>query len=468
MVEKMKIIQRILNDKSFLKKTFAITVPVALQNLLSNVLNMIDTIMIGQLGDDFVGAVGLANKVFFVFSLLMFGICSGSAILASQYYGNRDLLGIKRVLRMSLMIGVGGSFIFVLSGIFFPEQVMSILTIHQNQVEIGAIFLGIIAFSYPLTAVTNCFVAILRSMNYVKLPVIITSIAIVINVVLNYVFIFGHFGMPAMGVAGSALATLIARIIEVILLLIAVYRHKVGDGGVGDFIHQKYTKENGVPFLNKPFVHKYFYTAAPVIANEFMWGLGVTMYSLVYGRMPAEATNAITITSTVEQLAMVFFFGICHAAAVVLGNELGANELEKAEEHAKNYMVMMFGLSIIGAILAFLLKGAIISLYPVSEVVADYVRLSLTVFAIYMPVRMLNALIIVAILRSGGDTKAALFLDVTGVWFIGIPMAILGGLVLQLPIYFVYAMILIEEVYKAVLGYHRYRKKKWLRNIVEI
>jgi putative MATE family efflux protein len=464
----MKIIQRILNDKSFIKKTFAITVPVALQNLLSNVLNMIDTIMIGQLGDDFVGAVGLANKVFFVFSLLMFGICSGSAILASQYYGNRDLLGIKRVLKMSLMIGVGGSFVFVLSGIFFPEQVMSILTIHQNQVEIGAIYLGIIAFSYPLIAVTNCFVAILRSMNYVKLPVIITSISIVINVILNYVFIFGHFGMPAMGVAGSALATLIARIIEVILLLIAVYRHKVGDGGVGDFIHQKYTKENGVPFLNKPFVYKYFYTAAPVIANEFMWGLGVTMYSLVYGRMPAEATNAITITSTVEQLAMVFFFGICHAAAVVLGNELGANELEKAEEHAKNYMVMMFGLSIIGAILAFLLKDAIISLYPVSEVVADYVRLSLTVFAIYMPVRMLNALIIVAILRSGGDTKAALFLDVTGVWFIGIPMAVIGGLFLHLPIYLVYAMILIEEVYKAILGYHRYRKKKWLRNIVEI
>ncbi len=464
----MKIIQRILNDKSFIKKTFAITVPVALQNLLSNVLNMIDTIMIGQLGDDFVGAVGLANKVFFVFSLLMFGICSGSAILASQYYGNRDLLGIKRVLKMSLMIGVGGSFVFVLSGIFFPEQVMSILTIHQNQVEIGAIYLGIIAFSYPLIAVTNCFVAILRSMNYVKLPVIITSISIVINVILNYVFIFGHFGMPAMGVAGSALATLIARIIEVILLLIAVYRHKVGDGGVGDFIHQKYTKENGVPFLNNPFVYKYFYTAAPVIANEFMWGLGVTMYSLVYGRMPAEATNAITITSTVEQLAMVFFFGICHAAAVVLGNELGANELEKAEEHAKNYMVMMFGLSIIGAILAFLLKDAIISLYPVSEVVADYVRLSLTVFAIYMPVRMLNALIIVAILRSGGDTKAALFLDVTGVWFIGIPMAVIGGLFLHLPIYLVYAMILIEEVYKAILGYHRYRKKKWLRNIVEI
>lgn len=464
----MKIIQRILQDKSFLKKTFAITLPVALQNLLSNILNMIDTIMIGQLGEEYVGAVGMANKVFFVFSLLMFGICSGSAILAAQYYGNRDLLGVKRVLKISLMIGVGGSFLFVLAGVVFPEHVMSILTIHQNQVAIGATFLAVIAFSYPLTAVTNCFVAILRSMNYVRLPVIITTIAIIVNVILNYTFIFGHFGMPAMGVAGAALATVLARVVEVTLLLIAVYRHKVGDGGVGDFIHQKYTKENGVPFLNKAFVLKYLYTAAPVIANEFMWGLGVTMYSLVYGRMPEEAVNAITISNTVEQLAVVFFFGICHAAAVVLGNELGANKHEEAEEHAKNYMVMMFGLSIIGAVLAFFLKDAIISLYSVSDLVAEYIRLNLTVFAIYMPVRMLNALIIVAILRSGGDTKAALFLDVSGVWFIGIPLAVLGGLVLQLPIYFVYAMIMVEEVYKAVFGYVRYRKKKWLRNIVEI
>ena len=211
---------------------------------------------------------------------------------------------------------------------------------------------------------------------------------------------------------------------------------------------------------------KYLSTAAPVIANEFMWGLGVTMYSLVYGRMGDAATAAITITNTVEQVALVFFFGLCHASSVMLGNELGSDRLDKAEEYAKNFIAIMFVLSIVGAIIVFFIKNPVVSLFDVSDEVLEYVKLCITVFALYMPVRLLNTLFIVAILRSGGDTKAALFLDITSVWFIGIPMAVLGGLVLKLPIYTVYAMILIEEIYKLVLSYIRYRQKKWLRNIV--
>lgn len=464
----MNRIKIILKDKSFLRKTFAITIPIVLQNLLNNLLNLVDTLMIGQLGETQIAAVGLANKVFFVFSLLMFGVCSGSGILSAQYWGKRELLNIRRVLRMSLMIGVVCSFLFVIPGLFFPSFVMRIFTPIDGTVSEGAKYLAIIAFSYPLTAVTNAYVATLRSMNYVKLPVVITSIAIVVNITLNYGLIFGNFGFPKMGVAGAALATLIARIVEVCALLIIVHMHKAGDGGVGDFIHLKYekAKEKGLAFFHKGFVDKYFHTAAPVIANEFMWGLGVTMYSLVYGRMGDAATAAITITNTVEQVALVFFFGICNAAAVILGNELGADELKKAEEHAKNYIVLMFIVTIVGAVLLFFAKDLVVSMFEVSDTVARYIRLSITVFVLYMPPRMLNALFIVAILRAGGDTKAALFLDVTGVWLIGIPMAVIGGLVLHLPIYIVYAMILTEEFYKVILGFWRYRKKKWLKNII--
>lgn len=463
----MNRLKTMLRDKSFMRKTFAIMIPVALQNLLNNVLNLVDTLMIGQLGETSVAAVGLANKVFFVFSLLMFGVCSGSGILASQYYGKRELINIRRVLKISLMLGVGGSLLFFIPGVFFPNTVMRIFTPQAGTIAIGASYLVIIAFSYPLTAITNVYVSILRSMNYVIIPVVITILSIVTNVFFNYAMIFGKFGFPEMGVTGAALATLIARIVEVGSLLLIVHLHKKGDNGVGDFIHTKYhkSKEDG-SFLNPAFVSKYFHTASPVIANEFMWGLGVTMYSLVYGRMGDAATAAITITNTVEQVALVIFFGICNAAAVVLGNELGADKLKKAEEYAKNYIVLQLVMSSIGAVITFFLKDAIIVFFPVSELVAEYIRLSIIVFILYMPARMLNALFIVAILRSGGDTKAALFLDVSGVWFIGIPMAVFGGLVLNLPVYLVYAMILIEEVYKLILSYIRYRQKKWLKNIV--
>jgi putative MATE family efflux protein len=464
----MTLMKSMLKDKAFLSRTFAITIPIALQNLLNNVLNLVDTLMIGRLGETTVAAIGLANKVFFVFCLLMFGICSGSGILASQYYGKRELVNIQRVLKMSLMIGLGASILFVIPGIFFPKLVMRIFTPSSDMIEIGAVYLGIIAISYPLTAITNCYVAVLRSMNYVKLPVAITTISIIVNVIFNYGLIFGKFGMPELGVAGAAIATLIARVVEVGALLIIVYLHKAGDGGVGDFIHTKYVKakENGVAFLHRAFVGKYLSTAAPVIANEFMWGLGVTMYSLVYGRMGDTATAAITITGTVEQVALVLFFGICNAAAVILGNEMGADKLDKAEQHAKYYMVLLFGLSIIGAIIVVLVKEPVIGIFQMPETVNHYIRLCILTFAFYTPIRMLNCLIIVAILRSGGDTKAALFLDVSSVWLIGIPMAVLGGLVLKLPIYYVYAMITTEEIYKFVFGLRRYRKKKWLKNIV--
>lgn len=464
----MELIKNMLQDKGFLKRTFAITVPIALQNLLNNLLNMVDTVMISSLGQTEIAGVGLANKVFFVFSLLLFGVCSGSAVLASQYYGNRELLNIKRVLTMSLLIGVGGSLLFAGAAILFPEYVMRIFTNRPDTIAEGAKYLVIIALSYPLTAVTQSYVSILRSMNCVRIPVVITTVAIGINVVLNYALIFGHFGMPAMGVAGAALATLIARIAECGTLMIIVFSRKAGDDSIGDFVHTKFkeVKKSGEKWLNKSFVIKYLETASPVIANEFMWGLGITMYSMVYGRMGDEAVAVTTITSTVENLALVFFFGICNAAAVILGNEMGANRLKEAEEHAKRYIVMVLMLTIVGAILTFSVKEPVIRLFDMPEEVNAYIRICLTAFAIYMPVRMLNCLFVVSILRSGGDTKAALFLDVSSVWLIGVPMAFLGGLVFQFPIHIVYIMILTEEIYKLVLGMFRYKKKKWLKNIV--
>ena len=464
----MNRLKLIWNDKEFLKRTFKITIPIVLQNLLNNLVNLVDTLMIGKLGETSIAAVGLANKLFFVFALLMFGVGSGASVLASQYWGKGEPLNIKRVLRISLILGIGGSLLFAIPGFFFPELVMSIFTPLEGTISLGAKYLVIIVFSYPLTAVTMTYISILRSMNYVKLPVIITSISILVNVFFNYTLIYGKLGFPMLGVSGAALATLIARLVEFLALLFLVYRHKAGDGRLGDFVHLQYDKlkAKGEPFLNKLFLKRYFSTAAPVIANEFIWGLGVTMYSLVYGRMGDAATAAITITNTVEQVSLVFFFGICHAAAVLLGNELGSNQLKKAEEHAKNYMVMMFILSVIGAIIVFIAKDPVVALFEVSDQVLDYVKLCITVFALYMPIRMLNTLIIVTILRSGGDTKASLILDMTSVWLIGIPMAILGGLVLELPIYIVYAMILIEEVYKLILSYIRYKQKKWLKNIV--
>lgn len=257
--------------------------------------------------------------------------------------GKKDIKSIHKVLGMSIAISLIGSIVFVLAGIFAPEGVMRIFTPSDNTVAIGASYLCIAALSYPMTAVTNCYISLLRGVNKVKAPVIISIVSIGINIILNYTLIFGHFGAPQLGVKGAAIATLIARIVECLCLIAYVYSH---DNPAAAKIKELFD-------FNKDFIKIYFKTVSPVIANEFMWGLGVTMYSLVYGRMGDEAVASITITQNVEQLCIVFFQGISAATAVILGNELGANKLKEAEKHATYFIFIQFILTMIMAVMFF-------------------------------------------------------------------------------------------------------------------
>lgn len=451
-----KELKNIAQDKKFIRKTIAITIPIALQALLNTSLNLVDTVMIGSLGQKSIAAVGLANKVFFVFTLLLFGIVSGSSILTAQYFGKRDIKSIRKVLGMSLGMGLIGSLIFVIPSLICPEVVMSIFTPNEETIKIGAGYLAIVAISYPLTAITNVYVALLRGVNQVKAPVIITLISIFIKVILNYILIFGHLGMPALGVQGEAIATLIARTVECICILSIVYFQ---NGPAAAKLKELFA-------FDKIFIKLYFITVSPVIINEFMWGLGVTMYSVVYGRMGDEAVAAITITQIVEQIITVIFQGISAATAVILGNELGANKLEEAKTHAKYFIILQFISALIMMMICFVIRNPLINLFNVSEVVGSNISNCLIVFIIYLPFKVFNWVNIVGILRSGGDTKVALMLDISGVWCVGIPLAFLGGILLQVPIYLVYAMVALEEVYKFILGFRRYKQKVWLRNLV--
>ncbi len=450
--------KNIFEDRKFIRKVIAIAIPVAIQALLNTTLNLVDNVMIGALGESSIAAVGLANKVFFVFTLLLFGIVSGSSILTAQYWGKRDIKNIRRVLGFSLIIGLVGAILFMLAGLFIPKLVMRIFTPSEGTISIGASYLAIVSLSYPLTAITNCYISLLRATNKVKAPVFISIIAILVNVVLNYTLIYGKFGAPRLGVQGAAIATVVARVVECISILSVVYMSK-GPAAA---------KIKELVSFDKDFIKKYWITVSPVIANEFIWGLGVTMYSLVYGRMGDEAVASITITQNVEQICVVLFQGLSSATAVILGNELGANKLKEAEKHAKSFFIIQLMLTVIMGIVCVLIRRPLINLFSVDNNVASDITKCLTVFICYLPFKMFNLVNIVGVLRSGGDTKAALILDMTGVWCVGIPFAFLGGIVLGLPIYYVYAMITIEEVYKFILGFKRYKQKKWLKNIVGV
>ena len=204
-----------------------------------------------------------------------------------------------------------------------------------------------------------------------------------------------------------------------------------------------------------------------MIVNEFIWGLGTTVYSMAYGRMGDDAVAAITIATTIQDVVVVLFQGLSAATAVILGNEMGAGKLKRAETYARNFFILQFLVTVATALFCVGLRWMFISLYQpgISHEVAMSVSRCIVVFGLFMPFKMFNYVNVVGVLRSGGDTAMCLFIDTSGVWFIGIPLAFIGGLVMKEPIHIVYGMVMLEEVYKAIIGYIRYRKKKWLRNL---
>ena len=460
------------SDRIFLGKVVTIALPVSLQNLLNTVTNMIDTIMIGSLGASALAAVGLANKYFFVFGLLVFGICSGSGVLAAQFYGNRDVRNIRKVLGLTVIMATVGAIVFMLPCFFTPDVVMRIFTNSADAQKLGIIYLRIVVFTYWFTAVNVAMTQIMRTVGEAKKPVYTSILAIAANIFLNYTLIFGHFGAPRLGVAGAAIATLAARIIEFISLLLVISfvrvpagydRHARPDKREEQYIFRCSLSE--LTGWSRPFIRSYFSTSIPVICNEFMWGLGTTLYSVAYGRMGDNAVAAITISSTIEELVMVLWFGLSSATAVILGNELGAGKLSEAEDHAAKFCTICVVMSVLMMGILLLMRRPLLSLFAVGPEVEDLTLKILGVLIIVFIPKMLNTIIVVGILRSGGDTKWCLFIDTSGVWLVGVPLAFLGALVWHLPVYIVYFLVCIEEIYKSVFGLWRVKRKKWLRNI---
>lgn len=448
-------VKDVLRDKVFLEKAVRIALPVALQGMLNTIVNMVDTMMIGTLGESAIAAVGLANKVFFVFSLLVFGVVSGSGVLAAQYWGNKDIKNIRKVLGIAIIISVLGSFLFIVPCQLRPRMVMRIFSTSEGTIALGASYLLVATLSYPFIALTNTYVAMLRAVGQVKAPVIISCMTIMINITLNYILIFGKFGAPALGVVGAAAATLVARVVESAAILCVTYYTR---SPIACHIKEMFG-------YSKAFVRQFYHTTSPVIANEFIWGLGTTMYSLAYGRMGDNAVAAITIATTIQDIVIVLFQGLSAATAVILGHEMGAGNLKRAEKYAKNFFILQFMVTLVAMVFCYATRWNVIGMYRITPQVAEDVSRCLIAFVIFAPARMFNYVNVVGVLRSGGDTKMCLLIDTTGVWLIGIPMAFIGGLWLRQPIYVVYSMVMIEEIFKAAVGYYRYRQKKWLRNL---
>lgn len=453
----MKDVKRnVFQDRDFYQKMISLAVPITVQNLISTSLNMVDTVMIGRLGEANIAAVGLGNQFFFLLSLLLFGINSGSSIFFAQFWGKQDIKNIRKVLGLALLFGGSASVLFSLGAFFVPRLIFRLFTADPLVIELGSQYLRIVGLSYLFTAVSFSFSFASRSIGQVNLPMIVSAVSLGTNTVLNYLLIFGHFGFPQMGVAGAALATVIARLVEVFLLLFIIYRH---NGVLASRLMEMFQ-------VSSDFVRHYLQTTLPVILNEGFWSLGMTMYSAAYARIGTEAIAAVQISNTVQSIFMVIFFGLAHACAVMVGNEIGANHRQRAIDYAKKYSLLGPVLGVVIGLALFVFSPAVLSLFKVSEAVFLSAKRILAIMSLLVGIRVFNIILIVGILRSGGDTRFSMYLEIGSVWLIGVPLVFLGALVLHLPVYWVVALASLEEVVKAAIGIPRVISQKWVRNLV--
>ncbi|HQU36337.1 MAG TPA: MATE family efflux transporter, partial [Anaerolineales bacterium] len=413
-------------------------------------------LMVGQLGETAVAALGLANQIFFLLILFVFGVTSGMSIFTAQFWGKGDAESIRKVLGICLMVAVSVAAMFSLAAVFIPETLMSFYTEDGEVIKLGSDYLRIVGLSYVLMAVSFSYISILRSITQVTLSGAVTTLAVRLRTALGDSLSFGHFGLPALGVRGAAIGTATGWAFECVLLLILVYARKTP------------LAANPLTFFqfDRAFLFNILRTSMPAALNEVIWSFGITFYYAVYARIGTDAIAAININATIEELMFVLFIGLGNACAVMVGNKIGEKEKETAFEYSRRFTIMAVTLALLGSVIVFFSRDFVAGLYQVSDSAVYDLKNIMLVYSLSAWLRVYNFMLFIGALRAGGDTRFAMFTELFSIWLIGVPAALIGGFVLHLPVYFVYALVLIEEVVKAIVITRRYLSRKWIHDLV--
>lgn len=450
------MLQTLFKDRKFYIQMMAIAMPIAMQNLISSSLNMVDTVMIGALGERSISAVGLANQIYFLLVLFLFGINSGISIYIAQFWGKQDVKSIHKTLGFSILGGCIITLPFFIGALCFPTQLMRIFTVDADVIEQGAVFLKISSWGFLVMALSFAFAIASRSVGEARLPMVASAVSLACNTALNYLLIFGNWGFPVMGVAGAAIATVIARVVEFLIIVGSIYTRE----------HPLRSSLKDLVELNVDFIRPILRTAVPVVLNEGFWAVGMTFYAVAYARSGTDAYAAVQIASTVERLFFIFSFGLGSACAVMIGNELGANRIDEAKVYAGRFLRLGIILSVGIGLLMALIAIPSTWLFNVSPSIRWAASCILFVNALTMILKMVSTILIIGVFRGGGDTTFSFVLEMACVYLIGVPMAFFGALVLKLPIFIVVLLVSVEELVKSLVGLYRVRQGVWARNLV--
>ena len=457
------MIQKLFGDKRFWGSMLTLAVPIAVQNLLTSSFTLVDTLMVGQLGDICLAAVGMAGQWSWLLNMVIFGFCSGAAVFFAQFFGDRNKQGFIHTYGIAAVSGLFFAVLFMLVGFCIPRTVISIFNGDASVLDAGVQYLKIAVFSYPAVMMNTLVNVVLRSTKRVKLPMVVAIFTTVLNAFLDYGLIFGAFGLPELGVRGAAIATVLSAWSGVLILFVvmAFMRDEV--------LFAPLTELFG---FDKAFAKTFFRRATPVVCNETLWGLGTVAYNIIFSNMGYEYTAALSILRTFENIAFAFFVGMNNAACVMVGQDIGRGDIANGVSKSRRFMLLipLMG-TIIGAVVL-LLRDQLIGLFNMGNAITDKTLIAargiMLVYALELTVRNIPYVAIVGVFRSGGDTTKGMKYDLCCLWLISVPITFIGAYILKLPFIAVFALSYICEDYlKSFLCIRYFISNKWIKPVTE-
>lgn len=442
-------------EKQFLLNMLAIAVPIALQNMISFGVAMMDSVMLGGLGDKAISAANLGGQPFSLLMSIGFGLSSGGSVLIAQYWGRGDVARIRTVMRLSMQIVFTASSLMTLVCLLFPQQVMGLYSNEAEIVAAAAQYLQLVALSYLPYSISNNYMMSLRAVEKVTVSAAIYGTSFFVNVFFNYVFIFGAFGAPALGVRGAAVGTILARCSE--LLLVTIYM---------------YAKEDAIGFrfsdcfrLKNEMIQDYTRHSLPVLGNELLWGLGISVTAAIIGRIGSVFVTANSIAAVLNQLALVSVIGVGNAAAVITGKLIGEGRMQRAKRAANTILLGSVFVGMFNCAMIFILRPIFLSFYRITPEAYEAAYTVMGVLALLHLSLAIDITCIIGILRGGGDTKTAFAFDCGALWLVSVPMGVLSGLVWGWPVPLVYVMLKLDSPIKTILSLIRLKSGAWIRNV---
>lgn len=438
--------------RSLRKEIVRLALPIALQQFMTALVGACDAIMLGKLSQDAMSAVSLATQVTFVFNLFMFAFMAGENMFVAQYYGKGDYTGISQVFSLVTKICGCIAVIFLAGTLFFPEQLMRILTNEETLIVLGSEYLRVIGISYVFSGIAQIFLAIMKNCGAVNMSTLINGVMVILNIALNAVFIFGLSGFPKMGIKGAALATVLATVVQFLW-------------SVGYVLCRIRAVKFSLRSCEKKLFGRFWQKTVPLLINNLAWGIGFSMYSVIMGHLGTDAVAANGIANISKNLVVCFCLGLGNAGSIIVGNRLGADRLQEAKEVGETLTKTAIIAGIVSGLVLIAVSPFITKMVDLTPTARGYLQKMLLISSYYIAGKSVNCMTIGGIFAAGGDSKFGMLCDSVTLWCIIVPLGCICAFILKLPVMVVYFVLNLDEIIKLPVVYKHYKKYKWIKNL---